>query len=276
MQTRAPLAILAAVALASIAACGSANRAAPPPNIVTIIADHERFQAPDTVPAGLTTLHLVTRGAEMHQVALARIGGGHTFDEFLSAMRAPPPPPEWVAMAGGVNPPRPGGTADVTLALEPGRYALLCLVPGADGLPHVVKGMHKELVVVRTNARAAAEPAATDTLTLGEDTFTSSALITAGRHVFRVVNTAPHPHEVTFVRLDPGKTADNMLRWLTHPVGTPPGEMLGGVFGMQPGQHAFVTVDFSPGEYLFFCSLLADADGRPYFTHGMVRQVTVR
>jgi hypothetical protein len=52
--------------------------------------------------------------------------------------------------------------------------------------------------------------------------------------------------------------------------------MLGGVFGIRPDQHAFVTVDFTPGEYLLFCSLLAEADGTPYYKRGMLRQVTVR
>jgi hypothetical protein len=67
-----------------------------------------------------------------------------------------------------------------------------------------------------------------------------------------------------------------MVRWLARPVGPPPGEMLGGVFGIRSDQHAFVTVDFTPGEYLIFCSLLARDDGKPYYTHGMMREVTVR
>ena len=274
MRSHAVVALL----IAALAGCRAREARSPgaPPNIVTITADSLHFDAPDTVPAGLTTLHLVTRGTALHQVALARIGAGHSYAQFLDAMRAPPPPPDWIAMAGGVNPPRAGGTADVTIELEPGRYAMLCLVPGSDGVPHVVKGMHREMIVVRSGSPAAAEPAATDTLTLSDNAFTTSAPITAGRHTFRVVNGGSHPHEVTFVRLDTGKQSDDMLRWLGHPVGAPPGEMLGGVFGIRTDQHAFVTVDFARGEYLLFCSLLSDADGKPYFTHGMVRQVTVR
>jgi len=263
--------------VALLTACrGLEPPAGGPPPVVTITADDDRFIAPDTVAAGLTTLHLVTRGAALHQVALARIGGGHSFAEFLDAMRAPPPPPEWIDMAGGVNPPVAGGEASVTMELEPGRYALLCLIPDSAGLPHVVRGRYREMVVVRRRVPRAAEPAVTDTLILSDGTIAASAPLSRGRHSFRVVNRGPSPHEVTFVRLAPGRTEADMMRWLAHPAGPPPGTMLGGVFGIRTDQHAFVTVDFTPGEYLIFCSLLAREDGKPYYLHGMLREVTVR
>ena len=248
---------------------------APPPAVVTIIADDSAFIAPDTIPSGLTTLRLVTRGAQSHQVALARIGKGHTYAQFLEAMRAPPPPPAWIEMAGGVNPPAPGDTAEATFDLPPGRYALLCLVAGADGLPHVVHGMHRELIVSRSESRAAAEPVATDTLLLADGAITAGRPITGGRHTFRVVVVGPEPHELSIARLLPGRRADDMLRWLAHPSGAPPGVLMGGVFGMPPGRFAFVTVDLAPGDYLFFCTLLAASDGKPWYTHGMVREVSV-
>jgi hypothetical protein len=44
-------------------------------------------------------------------------------------------------MEGGPNPREIGDTSSSTVALEPGNYALLCFVPGPDGIPHVAKGM---------------------------------------------------------------------------------------------------------------------------------------
>ena len=102
---------------------------------LTVTATEYRLDAPDTVPAGLTTLRLVTRGKLPHQMALLRIGGGKTFADFMTAIRQPGAPAAWVSTAGGVNPPRPGGTAEVTMDLEPGTYAILCFLLAPDGVP---------------------------------------------------------------------------------------------------------------------------------------------
>lgn len=263
--------------LAVLAACrGHEAGPLPAPPVVTIAASDAGFDAPDTIPSGLVTLHLVTRGAEMHQAALARIGSGHTLAQFLDAMRAPPPPPDWVEMAGGVEPPAPGDSASVTLTLAPGRYAILDLIPGADGVPHVVKGMYRELIVAPSRARPAVEPVATDSLTLADGAFVSSAPLATGTRMLRVVNSGTRPHEVTIVRLAQGKSASDLLHWLAHPAGPPPGTMLGGVFGLRPGEHAYVPALLTPGEYAIFCSLGAGPGVAPWFARGMLREVTVR
>jgi len=258
-------------------ACRARDAGPPPaPPVITIVASDAGFDAPDTVPGGLVTLRLETRGAELHEAALARIGGGHTYAQFLEAMRAPPPPPDWVEMAGGVDPPAPGGTASVTLELPEGRYALLDLVPGSDGVPHVVKGMHRELIVAPVRSRAAAEPIATDTLTLADGAFSMRAPLAAGSHTFRITNTGRRPHEATFFRMAAGRTAAQLLHWLQRPAGDPPGEMLGGVFGLRPGAQAFVTVELEPGDYALFCSLGAGPGVPPWFARGMLREFSVR
>ena len=164
--------------------------AAPPPNVVTITAAEFSFNAPDTVPAGLTTIHLVTTGQQPHQVAMLRLADGKTLPDLLAAMRNPGPPPEWVSVAGGVNPPRPGGTAEVTMPLEPGTYALLCFIPGEDGVPHLIKGMSRQLVVVSSTAPPAAEPVATDTMTMSDYAFATGAPIVAGKRTFRLIGPA--------------------------------------------------------------------------------------
>ena len=272
MRVRALLLVLAAAV-----ACRARDSGPPPsPPEFTIRASDTAFDAPETIPSGLLTLRLVTSGREMHQAALARIGGGHTVAEFLDAMRAPPPPPSWIEMAGGVEPPAPGGTAATTFELPPGRYAILDLIPGADGVPHVVKGMYRELIVVPSHARHAAEPRANDTLTLADGEFTARAPLAAGTHTFRIVNRGKRPHEGDLVRLADGRTADDLLHWLSLPAGAPPGEMLGGVFGLRTGERAFVTLDLTPGRYALFCSLGGGPGVAPWYARGMLRELEVR
>jgi hypothetical protein len=259
-----------------VVALGCRTRAPGPPNTITITASDSSFAAPDSVPAGLTTLHFVSAGQQLHQAALLRIAYGKSFNDFLAAIKQPGPPPSWVSVAGGVDPPRAGGSADVTIELAPGRYALLCFVPGPDGAPHLVHGMYRELIAVATRRPVAIEPIATDTLSAFDRSYTSGRPIRSGRRTFLFLNGGPQPHEVIFARLVPGKNAQDMVSWLLRPVGTPPGEPLGGVWAMRPSQHAYLTVDVTPGEYALICLLPDRRDGRPQAAHGMVRQFTVK
>ena len=63
------------------------------------------FDAPAEIPAGLTTFHLVNKGPSIYHVQLVKFGEGKTLDDFKAAMKAPGPPPKWVTMEGGPNPP---------------------------------------------------------------------------------------------------------------------------------------------------------------------------
>src|SRR5439155_21864912 len=87
--------------VASFAACAACARPAPQaagPNVVTITATDYAFGAPDTIPAGLTTLRLVNQGKELHHASLVRLGDGKTIADFQAGLQAamtqhtPPPP----------------------------------------------------------------------------------------------------------------------------------------------------------------------------------------
>ena len=90
------------------------------------------------------------------------------------------------------------------------------------------------------------------------------------------MNRGKRPHEITFVRLADGRSADDLLRWLSLPAGAPPGEMLGGVFGLRTGERAFVTLDLTPGRYALFCSLGGGPGVAPWYARGMLRELEVR
>jgi hypothetical protein len=57
--------------------------------------------------------------------------------------------------------------------------------------------------------------------------------------------------------------------------GDPPGVPLGGVPAIPKGTSAYVTFEFTPGEYALICFLPDSKDGKPHFTHGMIQQVHV-
>lgn len=256
-------------ATATAATAGSAN-------VVHVVAKDFSLEAPDQIPAGLTTLHLMNEGKEIHQAQIIKLTEGKTYADFaaaLKAMKPNTPPPSWVVFAGGPNAAAPGGTAAATSTLEPGNYALICFIPSTDGVPHAMKGMMKGLVVTAATAAPAAEPTPTTTLTLADYKFDFSTPLKSGENVIRVENAANQPHEVVLIKLAPGKTLKDFQAWLPVSDKDPniPGTPAGGVVGLVKGQHAFFTAKLDAGDYVLVCFLPDSKDGKPHFAHGMVQ-----
>lgn len=280
--TMVKAAALAGAAAVAVSACGRADaaqvkaEAAAPPRVVTVVAREFAFQAPDEVQAGLVTFQLQNRGSALHHMAIMRLDPGKTLQDLFAAFRAGGAPPAWAHDMGGPNAPDPGSDSNATMMLEPGSYALLCFVDIPDHVPHVMKGMAKMLrVTPATGAAAAAGSIGGDvTMTLTDYAFATSTPITRGVHTIRVVNPAAQSHEVELVKLAPGKTLQDLMKWMESPEGPPPGSAIGGIAGMEHGVVQSFTYDFAPGEYGLIC-FLPGPDGKPHFMHGMMRQFTV-
>jgi hypothetical protein len=244
------------------------------PTLVTVTASDFAFAAPATIPAGLTTVRLVNQGTEMHHAQLVRLEEGHTVQELMQTGHGPMP--AWARFVGGPNVPAPQGFTEATLQLPAGTYALVCFIPSADGVPHLMKGMVKPITVVPSQQPSAPAPAADVRLTLRDYAYEITPEITAGRHVIHVENAAVQPHEVVMMRLAPGKTPHDLLAWEQSRNGPPPAMPVGGTTLLSTGQNNLLAIDFEPGEYALLCFVPDAGDGKPHVAHGMVRQITVR
>ena len=232
------------------------------------------FTVPDTIPAGLTRIRLLNTGKEHHHAQLARLHSGHTVAELRDTL-ASGALPTWVSFVGGPGVPAPTQPSEVIVPLEAGSYAVLCFVESADRVPHFAKGMIREITVVPVDAAAGPGPAADARLVLQDYTFTLSPALAAGRRTVKVENGGPQLHEVEFVRLQPGKTAADVLAWFKSKAGPPPGEPFGGTAALQPGAVNLVTANFTRGDYALLCFVPDAGDGRRHVAHGMVAQIRV-
>ena len=179
---------------------------------------------------------------------------------------------------GGPNVPPAGGWSEVTVQLEPGRYALICFVSGTDHVAHMRKGMTRLLTVKagKPAERAASpEPTPDSRMVLHDYAFDIKPAIRPGRRVIRVENAAAQPHEAVIGRLAPGKTAADLLTWMSKRDGPMPGEELGGTVVLSPGEVNYVTADFTPGDYILLCFVRDVKDGKSHLAHGMIRQFRV-
>src|SRR5438128_10215661 len=128
-----------------------AKKPAPPAgtaNVVTVTATDFAFAAPDSIPAGLTTVKLENRGQEGHQVVFMRIDSGKTMADLQAMMKNPDAPvPGWLYFPLGANTILPGDSSNATATLTAGHYAMVCFVASPDGVPHGAKGMVKTIEV---------------------------------------------------------------------------------------------------------------------------------
>jgi hypothetical protein len=125
------------------------NAAAEPTADVVMDMDDFSFSLSRPLSAGVQTIRVNNRGAQPHEVFLARLAPGKSAGDLLASL-APDAPPEaidWQAL-GGVSVIESGAHSYFTAELEPGTYALLCFAPDHDsGAPHFMMGMMQEFVV---------------------------------------------------------------------------------------------------------------------------------
>jgi hypothetical protein len=250
------------------------------PAVFTITAKEFSYDAPDTVTAGMVTIKLLNQGKELHHVQLLKLDEGHTAAELgegLKHMKPTDPPPPWIHEVAGPNSPIPGtGEFSITEDIAPGNYAIVCFIPGADHIPHAMKGMVKALTVVPATSASAAAPASDISVTLSDYAFAVTPAITSGKHVIKIENSASQAHEMLIAQLAPGKTPADLAKWVDDMKGPPPATPMGGISGMTKGATVYVPVDLPPGEYGLLCFLPDAKDGKPHVAHGMMTQFTVK
>jgi hypothetical protein len=251
--------------------------AAQAPQIVTVRATDFKFEGPASIASGATAFHLENAGNEVHHLWLVQIKDGHTYGDFIRAMDSwdSPKKPDWAIDVGGPNDVSPGMTASAVVTLEPGHYAMVCYVPAADGSPHVMHGMFRELTVLQ-GAAIAAEPAADIVVKTTDYAYEISKPITVGVHAIRIENLASQSHEVVIGQLKAGKTMKQALDWLnTGQHGAAPVVAMGGASGLSKGRHQIITMDFDPGRYVLLCFIPDVKDGKPHTAHGMSKEFSV-
>jgi uncharacterized cupredoxin-like copper-binding protein len=247
-----------------------------PPHAVTVIATDYHLAIPATLPPGPTTFTIVNRGREAHHLQLERLEQGHSLADFIGALKSDGHPPSWAVDVGGPNAADPGGRSlPTTVMLLPGKYAALCVIPGPDGVPHVMKGMAQEVTVSGPPAQSASLAGTRDTITLTDYAFDLPRDLEAGTREVTVRNTGTQSHELVVTQPVPGRSATDVARWAEHMQGPPPAHFLGGVTAIAPGQTNVLSLTLTPSRYAFLCFVPDAKDGRPHVAHGMMRDVEI-
>lgn len=242
-----------------------------PRRVVTVVASDHSFQAPDTVPEGLTTFQMDDRGPTDHQLVIFKLADSVSLNEFYAAMSK-----------GGASPPgirSLGGAQEgemVSILLRPGRHVFACLHGFDDGSNHLTRGMFRAFTVVASTARTAA-PRFDATVTLKDHGFTVSGNLKPGRRMLRIANTGPQEHHVMIQQLMPGRTLADVQRWQE---GGRKGErpvkpIFFGTTRQSPGEILYAEIEVAEGGYILLCLVPDVRDGKPHVEHGMRGEIRV-
>ena len=247
------------------------------PEIAIDAADYS-YTAPETIVAGWVRVTLTNSGAEPHHVQFLRLNDGVTPQQFEDALKQGEGPAlAMTKQVGGVGAIHPGGSAQAVLNLPAGEYVILCLIPSpADQTAHHAKGMIKSLTVAEGDNNAG-EPTASLTINLKDFMFDMPDSLPAGQTVIKVTNEGPEPHEFNILRLEDGKTVEDVKAFLDGAGGPPPFAPVGGMNGLDVGLSGYAELNLPPGNYVAICNIPSPkGNGAPHFMLGMVKEFTVK
>jgi plastocyanin len=236
------------------------------------------FDMPATIPAGPTRITLTNAGQEEHQAQVAKLADGKTLTDLTAALAENEASAlALVTLSGGPTGVQPGTAGSTTTNLAPGNYVFLCFVSGADGIPHLAKGMIAPLQVTEP-AVTADVPSGDAAVTLQDFAFVGLDKLSTGPHTVTVKNAGPQPHEATIVKLADGVAAGDLVAMFTSttaPAGPPPFTTAGGVAGIAVGDTVTMDVDLPAGNYAFVCFVPDAKTGAPHAALGMIAPLTI-
>jgi uncharacterized cupredoxin-like copper-binding protein len=220
-------------------------------------------------------------GREAHHAQFVRFNTGVTFQQFAAALQQGEGPAlALVSFQGGTGALDPGtNTETVSVNLQPGDYAVLCFLTGADGIPHFAEGMIKPVTVTAaTTPSAAAKPSAPVTITLRDFAFDSPDTLPSGSNTWAISNSGPQPHELQVAKLASGGSANDILTFFSTPTpsGPPTFQSVGGFQGVDPNLGGSLTLNLTPGQYAFYCAIPDPSNGQRHLQEGMLKQVTIQ
>lgn len=113
------------------------------------------------------------------------------------------------------------------------------------------------------------------TVTAHDYGFDAPAKIPAGATTVHLVNGGKELHQAQLIKLEDGKTVNDLVKALKTP-GPPPSwiKFVGGPNGIAPGQEAHATSVLAPGRYAYVC-FIPSLDGVMHAAKGMIRPFEV-
>ena len=250
------------------------SRAATP----SIIVDSKTFAVtlPRTISAGMVALSLTGAGQPWTGVSLGRLKTGATHSAIVNALKKGDSARlETLGVPyGGVLP-----AAMIMVNLPAGEYVAFDMEQQGPKSP--VQYASTFFTVGPASGPTRAAPSALATIRMDDMRFKVPASLPAGWDTIRMANPDQVDHMAVTAKIAKGKTYKDVLAYIKKGNNSGPGPLdpttFGGIGTMGPGQTAYLTQSFSPGEYVILCFVEdPKKGGMPHAAEGMVNHFMVR
>lgn len=268
--------------------------------VVEYGAKEYAFDGPGSFAGGLTQVTLKNNGAMTHHGMFLLLNENKTIAD-LGAAAAKDGIGGLFSVSTSVGGPGsidPGQTSTVVIDFKPGNYVLVCIIPDADGVPHMAKGMALPITATAAPATQPPAPTADVSVELADFKFISlPAIVKAGKQTWAVSNKGQQLHELGMFKLGGGITYDQFIGMLSaspeatpmpgmatpdsapavaspSPVGPPPVVEKDGFAPVSPGHGGWMLLDLEAGNYAAVCFVPDPATGKPHFLLGMAMGFT--
>jgi uncharacterized cupredoxin-like copper-binding protein len=219
-----------------------------------------------------------------HEAQIVRLADGKTVEDLLADLQAGGEQAAAADLAGdpdsmtyGTPAMLYGGqsTEVVSDTIDPGTYAVLCFLPGPDGMPHVAMGMAAQFTVAGDEVTATPDP--DGTVGLADDGITLPDGFGSG--TYAVTNTGTTPHSFSLASLQ--GPLDALFAYVggqfaqNQPIDGGPGALVGGVTTLAPGQTAYLVLDLPAGHYGYVSTVQGEDPSDTDYARGLHGEVTI-
>ena len=290
--------VLAAQALVLVSAQEAATAQVTEDEVVYTL-EGEALEGPQQLQTGyhIITLQNNGEGEGSADVMLVRITGDATIEDIVAGFQAVDQ-----AFMGGGDPVAAinevlemgelwggpasdtGAASSVGIDLPEGRYAVVATVHGGEhhegeeAAPPAPPMYATVALEVTAGEETTEAPQADVRVPMVDFAFALPADIQAGAQTWEVVNQGQQIHHLVLMKLQEGKTMEDVQRFMETQEGEPPADEVGHTNVLSPGASNYIDVDLTPGTYLALCFMpdhLGDATGQPHVMLGMMQNFTV-
>ena len=174
---------------------------------------------------------------------------------------------EGLTLVGGPGFHTQGQKSEMTIYLAPGDYLMTCNTRTVDGIPHYELGMEKFFRVAEESSGAEAPENIDLKLSLKKYFIEAEGELRSGRQTIAVDHVGGDSFDVHLVKLNDTSNISSTLEFMDDLTSPSKSIFSGGAEQKEVDHKSFITIDFTPGDYMWV--------SHEFGAMGMIKKFTI-